>query len=282
MLIEIEDLEAYQSKEPCLLVHVDSAESFAAGHIEGAIHVAPSELVLGLPPAPGKLPSEEALRALFSRLGLQPETRVIAYDDEGGGWAGRLIWTLEIIGHQRWAYLNGGLQAWRGENRPLSRTEHISAPSPIERSVEIALHEQHRATSGDIMAQLGTDDFAIWDARSLEEHTGERAVSQRGGRIPGAIWMEWFDVMDRTRHLRLKDLDDLQAELIRRGLGPDKDIVTHCQSHHRSGLTYLVARLLNYPRIRAYDGSWSEWGNDAALPVESGPSTNTGVTTHHG
>jgi thiosulfate/3-mercaptopyruvate sulfurtransferase len=75
-------------------------------------------------------------------------------------------------------------------------------------------------------------------------------------------------MMDRSRALRLKDLDSIRNHLDKLGLTPDKEIVTHCQSHHRSGLSYLVGRILGYPRIKAYDGSWSEWGNRPDTPIE--------------
>lgn len=75
--------------------------------------------------------------------------------------------------------------------------------------------------------------------------------------------------MDPQRGCRLRDMDAIRAELEELGLTPDREIVTHCQTHHRSGFTYLLAKLLHYPRVKAYPGSWSEWGNDPDTPIET-------------
>ena len=110
--------------------------------------------------------------------------------------------------------------------------------------------------------------FSIWDARSIEEYTGEKVMAEKGGHIPGAIHCEWTSLMDRERNMRIRQ--DALEYLTSVGISPDKPTITHCQSHHRSGFTYLVARLLGFSNIRAYDGSWWEWGNRSDTPVEQG------------
>ena len=105
-----------------LLIHVASADAYAAGHIAGAIHVAPGELVSGIRPATGQLPDAARLQQLFSRIGYRTDATIVAYDDEGGGWAGRFIWTLDIIGHAKWLYLDGGIHAWAAAGKPIDRT----------------------------------------------------------------------------------------------------------------------------------------------------------------
>lgn len=262
-LLEPAELEKHLNDEHLLIVDLCKEQLYQRVHIPGAIHVSPSQLMRGEAPAPGKLPDTERLNALFSRLGLTPDTHVVAYDDEGGGWAGRLIWVLDVIGHTRWSYLNGGIVAWQNEGHPL--TSDVSA-APILVPVTVNLDRSQLVEVNDIVGQLGQKNFAVWDARSRAEYNGSRVLSQRGGHIPGAIHCEWVSLMDRTRNMRIRE--DARAYLEQLGLSADKTIVTHCQSHHRSAFTYLVGRLLGYANIRGYHGSWSEWGNLPDTPIE--------------
>src|SRR5690625_7132105 len=80
------------------------------------------------PPAPGRIPTVEQLTRLFSFLGYTTESHFVVYDDEGAGWAGRFIWTLDAIGHEKYSYLNGGLQAWKNANLPLTdEVPHVTS-----------------------------------------------------------------------------------------------------------------------------------------------------------
>lgn len=261
-LLEPELLEQHLGETDLLIVDLSEEAQYRQSHIPGSVHVRPTELMAGQYPAVGKLPSAEKLQVLMDRLGLTPQTRVVVCDDEGGGWAGRFIWTLDIVGHELWSYLNGGMVAWCNEDFPL--TDELTVPAQSD--YPLALDPTPSAQIDDILHELTEPGVVIWDARSKDEYDGVYILSQRGGHIPGAIHCEWTTLMDANRNLRIRE--DAAELLAAAGLGPDRKIITHCQSHHRSGFTYLVARLLGYPHIQAYPGSWSEWGNLPNTPVE--------------
>lgn len=267
LLLEPAELIPALGQNNLLIVDLSRRAVYEQAHVPGAVHLDFGLLQAGVQPAPGKLPDNAQLSQVLSSIGLTADKHVIAYDDEGGGWAGRLIWTLDMIGHSQYSYLNGGIHAWLAEAAPTESGETTVEPSNYQVS------ELQSAPSVDkehIMQRLGQDDFAIWDARSYDEFTGGRAFAQRAGHIPGAKHFEWTSAMDRERSLRVMDLEALQQHLDSLGLSKDKEIVTHCQTHHRSSYTYLLGKILGYPNIRAYPGSWSEWGNAEDTPIETG------------
>lgn len=262
LIIEPHELEQMLGDEQLLIVDLSRDETFEQGHIAGAVHVSPSELISGVKPAVGKLPPVEQLNALFSRIGYSPDKYIVACDDEGGGWAGRFLWTLDVIGHGPKSLLNGGIIAWSTEGLPLTR--EVTRPEPA--AVDLDIDRRFIATLPQIIDTLGDQQTVVWDARTREEYFGTRRVSARGGHIPGAINLDWMDIMDRDRGLRIRT--DVAEMLVELGITPEKKVITHCQTHHRSGLTYVVGKSLGY-EIQAYDGSWSEWGNDPDTPIET-------------
>jgi thiosulfate/3-mercaptopyruvate sulfurtransferase len=264
LIIEPAELAALPDND-LLLVDLCSIDKYREGHIPGAVHLHTAELIAGTKPAPGLLPAPEQLAALFARIGLTPDKHVVCYDDEGGPWAGRLIWTFDVIGHRKYSFLNGGKTAWIADGLPLESGENLPIPAPLQ---SLTFDARYIADAAAILAALGDEKYLVWDARGRDEYTGEKALSARGGHIPGAIHCEWTELLDKDRALRLRK--DLASYLQQKGITPDKHIVTHCQTHRRSGLTYLAAKSLGYLNIRAYPGSWSEWGNNETLPANTG------------
>jgi thiosulfate/3-mercaptopyruvate sulfurtransferase len=123
------------------------------------------------------------------------------------------------------------------------------------------------ATWRDVEARIGNADTVLLDTRSDGEWNGTTVRARRGGRIPGAVHVEW------TRNLgddgAFKPAAELRAMYEQAGVTPDKEVVTYCQGGYRAAHGYLALRLLGYPRVRNYTGSWKEWGDRENLPVET-------------
>ena len=157
----------------------------------------------------------------------------------------------------------GGLHAWQSAGLPLEKQPNQAEPTqPL-----LETNDEYTVTLDDLQANLSDPQRVVWDARSPQEYTAEKVLAKKGGHIPGAVNFEWTAGMDSQRDLRIRQ--DMQEKLNELGITADKEVITHCQTHHRSGFTYLAARILGYPRVKAYAGSWSEWGNHPDTPVES-------------
>ena len=247
------------------VVDLTGLDHYAQGHIPGSIPLDYTQIVDHAPPVMGLLPNEVTLGQTLSRLGITKACHVIAYDNEGGGKAARLLWTLAACNHRGLSLLNGGLFAWEEGGLPKTHVvpEVIAGEYPVQYSNMSVVADRPY-----ILSRLNDDDFCVVDARSTGEFEGTDVRAARGGHIPGAVHFEWTDAMDRSRELRLLDDETLKAMLTEKGITPDKEIVVYCHTHHRSAFSFWMLKHLGYTRVRGYPGSWSDWGNQPDTPID--------------
>jgi thiosulfate/3-mercaptopyruvate sulfurtransferase len=259
---ELDELSSRSGEIP-LIIDGRPAELFARGQIPGAVHLD----IWGLSLIDT---SDAPLRAfmwiighLFSLRGVSPDRPVVVYEQESGIRAARLFWFLEYLGHPSVRVLDGGMTSWTKRNLPVSTDP--ASPKPTAWHGEPM--PERIATWQDVRARLGTSGVAIVDTRSDDEYFGRAVRAKRGGAIPGAVHLEW------TQNLTLdgmyKSPDDLRRMYADLGVTPDREVVTYCQGGYRAAHTYLALRLLGFPRVRNYTGSWKEWGDREDLPIES-------------
>ena len=219
--------------------------------------------------ATGLLPDVEGLQELIRYLNISPEHHVVVYDDEGGAWAGRLIWNLHCLGFENTSLLNGGIHAWLAAGFPT--TSDVEQFEPVSALVQVdqAKIQQYRIEYAELLEKVQSSQVQLWDCRTEDEYTGLRLAARRGGHIPNALHFEWSTALNRENHLRLHPLERTQQRLEQLGFNLNEPVVVYCQSHHRSGLAYILGRLLGW-NIQAYDGAWSEWGNRLDSPIITG------------
>jgi len=269
LVIEPEDLNSIENNEHLLIVDLSTHKQYLQAHIPNAVFIDYGHIVGMNQPYTGLLPETKQFAHILNSLGIKPETQIVAYDEEGGGKAARLIWTLHAMGHNKASILNGGLIAWYREKFPLSNEPVTSTPNSSDELYNVDFSLQPVVADTEyIKNNLDDSTVGLLDARSIDEYMGQAKYAQKTGRIPGAKHFEWTRAMDEKANYRLLSKEKLQSMLNELGLTQDKEIIVYCQSHHRSALSYLMLKYLGYEKVRGYPGSWSEWGNRTDTPIE--------------
>ena len=245
-----------------LVLDVRPAEDFAAGHVASAVHVDLWGVsLIDTDPAPLRAFMWMIEHVLVLR-GVDRDTPVVVYDEQSGVRAARAFWFLEYFGHPRVQVLDGGFNAWVREGLPVTRDARPPAASAWNSTPQ----PSRLASWSDVKDRLNSRDAVIVDTRTDDEYYGTLVRAKRGGAIPGAVHIEW------TRNLTpqgdFKPASELRAMYEGAGVTPDKEVVTYCQGGYRAAHAYLALRLLGYPRVRNYTGSWKEWGDREDLPIE--------------
>jgi thiosulfate/3-mercaptopyruvate sulfurtransferase len=244
LLTTPEELRAKSGDAKLRLIDTRQAEVYAQGHIPGAIQFM------------------SMIAHLFELRGVNLETEVVFYEENSGMRAARGLWFLEYFGHRRVSVLDGGIQAWKKAGYPVA----TEAVPPKNARFDVAEQRDLLATYEDVLNALNEQGTPLVDTRSDDEYMGRNVRAARGGVIPGAVHLEWTHNLDADG--KYKPESALREMYGRLGVTPDKEAIAYCQGGYRSAHTYLALRLIGFPKVRNYIGSWKEWGDRLELPIE--------------
>lgn len=256
------DIRLVESNEDFLL--------YETGHIPGAVKVDWFTTLQN--PLRRDFLSKNEFEKLCSNLGIQRQTRVVFYGDKSNWFATYALWLFRYFGHVNASVMNGGRLKWEIEGRPF--TKEIPA-YPATNYVAQEPDQDIRAFRDDIFTQISNGNPLV-DVRSPKEYSGEllhmpnypQEGATRGGHIPGAVNIPWAKATNETDGT-FKSATELRAMYSGLGITPDKDIIAYCRIGERSSHTWFALTcLLGYPRVKNYDGSWTEWGNLVNAPIE--------------
>jgi thiosulfate/3-mercaptopyruvate sulfurtransferase len=215
--------------------------------------------------------SKEQAEKLLSSSGIGNDTTIILYGDNNNWFAAWAYWQLKMYGHKDVRLMNGGRKKWLAEGRTLMTD--IPKPKPASYKIS-SVNSSFRAFKADAENAMKGNGFALVDVRSPDEFTGKilappglPETCQRGGHIPGAKSIPWALACNEDG--TFKSVEELKTLYEGKGITADKNIVAYCRIGERSSHTWFVLKyLLGFQNVSNYDGSWTEWGNLVAAPVE--------------
>jgi thiosulfate/3-mercaptopyruvate sulfurtransferase len=246
----------------------DARAEYLGEHIPGALFFDIEEIADSRSSLPHMLPPPEKFSSRMRSMGIGDGSRIVVYDRSGLYSAARVWWTFRVMGVEDVSVLNGGLPKWKREGRPIEGGEppfHSTRHFTARRNAALV------RDAADIKSVLKDKSAEIIDARSPERFYGRAAEPRpglRAGHIPGAVNVPYSRLINQDG--TLKTTSELEKLFADAGVDLHKPVVTSCGSGITASVLALALAELGHRRTSVYDGSWSEWGADQNLPIETG------------
>lgn len=274
-LIAPAQLQTLMSSEPVVLIDTRDADTFATGHIPGAVNLREVFTFLATSTPEGLMELKATFAEALGKAGLSGAETAVFYEDamnSGYGQSCRGYYLLTWMGYPKIKVLNGGFSAWKASGLPVS----TEAVTPVAATFPELPLTDVMLTQADVQAALGTDTVLL-DVRDVDEWIGDssspygRDFAPRKGRLPGARWVEWYRFMKPSPQGPVfKTPDEVRAECATAGIGTDDTIYLYCFKGARASNTFLALKQAGFSDVRMYFGSWNEWSRNESLPIETG------------
>jgi len=268
MLVSTDWLEENLTDSLLVILHQGMKTEYEKEHIPGARYISIFDLLVeneqGIR---HELPDEQQIEQVLRSYGLNTHSTIIICYEDGNAipWASRLFLTLDYAGlGDQVAILDGGLKAWKEEERPLT----MDVPAFNDGNIDVRIREEVLVYKDEVLANLHNDSVIIVDARPPERYYGTESDpnSSRPGHIEGAVNIPFFSLKDDDHPYFFKTRDELRRLFEDHQIQVGTTIFVYCGSGIWASPVYFTARLLGY-KVRFYDGSFQEWGKEESLPI---------------
>jgi thiosulfate/3-mercaptopyruvate sulfurtransferase len=244
----------------------DARAEYEAGHIPGAVFFDQDEVVEPGSGLPHTLPRPETFARHAGSMGISADDTIVVYDGPGLFSAPRVWWMFRVMGVYQVYILDGGLDRWRKEGRPLTAEPTRVAPNVFH----VNFDAERVASLDDMKAIVARGGAQIADARPPGRFAGTEPEPRPGvqpGHMPGA---KSLPATTLSRDGSLLPLDELRSTVEKAGIDLDRPVVTSCGSGVTAAVITLALESLGHAANRLYDGSWTEWGGRKDTPVVTG------------
>ncbi|MBT2284242.1 sulfurtransferase [Paenibacillus polymyxa] len=241
-------------------------QAYEAGHIPGAVYLDLEKDLSSPVSAHGgrhPLPDPAVLASRLSKAGIGSNSRIVAYDDQGGMYASRLWWLLRYIGHEQVYIMDEGFSAWQNAKFPVT----VDVPVQIPSSFEVNVQPQMLASVQDVQQASASGSSVLIDSRDARRYAGlEEPIDTKAGHIPGAVNYFWKDVLDWDG--RWTDTGVLEERFSK--LDKNGAIIVYCGSGVSACPNVIALEEAGFSNVKLYSGSWSDWISYNENPVATG------------
>jgi len=276
VLLNPQDLQALIEHEKTVIIDTRNPESYATGHIPGAVNIHDIFTFLATSTAEGISELKEKFAHSFGAVGLSGAETAVIYEDAmntGFGQSCRGYFLLSYLGYPKVSILHGGYQAWQAAGMPT--TTELPTPQAAEFPLQDTGHTL-MVDKDDVLAAIADGTTVLLDVRDVDEWIGTSSspygkdFCPRKGRLPGARWIEWYRLMKPGTAALFKAPEEILAECASVDITPDTPVYLYCFKGARASNTLVALKAAGVDNVKLYFGSWNEWSRDPALPIEEG------------